>query len=159
MKRLSRTERVREIRLSLQVGTSGYILLKGERLCSPPVSSGLFQPALAVRRCSWRPLDWVWRRQGPDLVAPLVVSRALGAIAFGIACPATPPTACISFRARLVVLVLRTRQPRRRCGSITLPRRRAFTLFRLAISPSLAIRALTLRDTAASGPIFPLALR
>ena len=92
VKRLSRTERARENRVFPQADTTGYILLKGGCLCSPPASPGLIRSTLAVRRCSRRPLDYVGERQRPYLVVPLVVSQTLGAIAFGIAWPATPPS-------------------------------------------------------------------
>ena len=123
---------------------------EGGAFVLPPVSPGLFQPALAVRRCSRRPLDWVRGRQGPYLVVPLVVSIALGAFAFA-AWPAAPPATRIRLGARLVVFILGTWQPWRRCGCIVLPSGGAFPLLGRAISAGLAICALAPRGIAASG--------
>ena len=87
-------------------------------------------------------------RQGSDLVVPLVVSRTHRAIHFAIAWSAAPLATCVRLGARRVVFVLGTCQPRRRCGSVALPRRGALPLLGRAISASLAICTLTFRGTA-----------
>ena len=136
------------IHLSPQAATTAYILLKEGRLFSPPASPGLIRSTLAVHRCSRRLLDYVGERQRFYLVVQLVVFRTLGAIAFGIAWPATPPSTCRRVGVRRVVFVLGTCQPRCRCSSVALPRKGALPLLGRAISAGFSVRTLTFRGTA-----------